>query len=56
MILDQFLNESSFGYAEDVEATNEGFDFEFGGFERVIELSENDMHKLNMAMMASEVQ
>src|SRR5574344_379450 len=55
MILDQFLNES-YGYSNipDVEASNEGFDFEHGGFHEVIGLAESEMHKMRLAEMAVE--
>ena len=59
MILDQYLTESGFGeYGSDynVEPTNEGFDFDFGGMERIEDLCEAESHALHMAMMVTEVQ
>ena len=56
MILDQYLSESGLiGENYDVEPTNEGFDFDFGGIERINDLCESDSHALNMAVMLADV-
>ena len=53
MLLNDYLNESGYSI---IEATNEGYDFEFGGMEDVIDLAESDMTKLAFADIISQVQ
>ena len=60
MLLEQFMNESfdpfNSGYNYDVEPTNEGYDFNNGGFEIALQECDTESSKLNMADIVAEYQ